>query len=302
MRLPASHLRGAVAILAIISSLVVCFSGFLPAALAKLLVPHAGFRRACTGWMLLFCRAWVRCIDFVCDHVSRQRVEIERDISADIHGRYLLIGNHQCWADILVLVRSLRGTLPFPRWFIKQQMLWVPIIGFATWALDFPYMKRYTKEQIAKDPSLAGKDLETTRHACEIYRHQPVTVVNYVEGTRSTRAKRRARKSPYRTMLRPKAGGTAFMLQAMGNVLDGAVELIIAYGGVEEPTLWDYLCGRIPTVRACLRPLAIPVELCRGDYRNDPAYAERFRAWLNALWAERDREVLAMMAAPEIRR
>lgn len=301
-----STLRGILASTVIVVSLLIYFAGFLPGALAKFVVPHAGFRRACTRYMLFFCRLWIRTMEWATDHISRQRVVVEGSVPIDPDGRYLLIGNHQCWADILVLLRAIRGTLPFPRWFIKQQMIWVPIIGFATWALDFPYMKRYTKEDIEKNPSLAGKDLETTRRACEVYRHQPVTVVNYAEGTRSTPAKRAARESPYRTMLRPKAGGTAFMLEAMGDVLDGVVELIVAYEGTDSPTIWDYLCGRFPAVRARLRPLDIPASLRRGDYQNDPDYAARFREWLNALWAERDAEVIELAGleggAPEHRK
>lgn len=288
-------LRGVCAAVLTIGSLVLCFIGFLPGAMVKLVVPHAGFRRSCTRYMLFFCRAWLRVLEWAADSISGQRVVVESSLRADLEGRYLLIGNHQCWADIPVLVRALRGVLPFPRWFMKRQLLWVPIIGFATWALDFPFMKRYSGKQIAANPALAGRDLETARHACAIYRHQPVTVVNYAEGTRSTRAKRRARRSPYQTMLRPKAGGTAFMLEAMGDVLDAVVELIIAYRGLDEPTIWDYWCGRIPEIRVRLRPLDVPAELRHGDYRGDPEYAERFRHWLNAVWAERDREVVAMM-------
>lgn len=290
-----STLRGLLASsLIVISLMTFFFPGFLPVALAKLLVPHSGFRRSCTRCMLFFARLWLATVEWITDYVSGQRIVIEDSVPPDPTGRYLLIGNHQSWADILVLIRALRGTLPFPRWFIKQQMIWIPIIGFATWALDFPYMKRYSKEEIEQNPSLAGKDLETTRQACEIYRYQSVTVVNYAEGTRSTAAKRAARESPYMTMLRPKAGGTAFMLEAMGDVLDGTVELIIAYRGVGAPNFWDFLCGRIPEMRARLRPLEIPPDLRRGDYQNDSEYARRFRDWLNGVWAERDTEVAAL--------
>jgi hypothetical protein len=29
----------------------------------------------------------------------------------------------------------------------------------------------------------------------------------------------------------------------------------------------------------------------RGDYENDAAFRERFQAWINALWVEKDAEV-----------
>lgn len=289
-----ASLRGILAIASIVASLIVFFVGFLPGALVKLVVPHARFRRACTRYMLVFCRLWLRCVEWTTDHISRQRIVIENTVPPDLNGRYLLIGNHQSWADILILVRAVRGTLPFPRWFMKRQLIWVPIIGFATWALDFPFMKRHSREQVAQKPELATQDLETTRQACAIYRYQSATIVNYAEGTRSTAAKRAAQGSPFYTMLRPKAGGTAFMLEAMGDVLDGTVELMIAYRGTGKPSFWQYLCGQLPEVRVRLRPLAIPASLRRGDYRNDPEYAQRFRDWLNAVWAERDAEIVTM--------
>jgi 1-acyl-sn-glycerol-3-phosphate acyltransferase len=49
----------------------------------------------------------------------------------------------------------------------------VPVIGLAWWALDFPFMKRYGKEFLAKHPELKGKDLETTRKACEKFKYTP---------------------------------------------------------------------------------------------------------------------------------
>lgn len=290
-----STLRGCLAIICIVVSLCwLFFLGFLPAAIIKLLVPHAGFRRVCTRYMLFFCRLWIACIQWSTAHISRQKITVEDSVPTDHDGRYLLICNHQCWADIPVLAQSIMRKLPFPRWFIKQQMIWVPIIGFATWALDFPFMKRYSAQQIKNNPELRGKDLETTKQACEIYRYQPVTVVNYAEGTRSTPAKRFNRNSAYRYCLRPKAGGTAFMLHAMGDVLDGVLEMTVAYVGVDTPSAWDYACGRIPEVRVRLRPLPLPEQLQQGDYQNDPAHRERFRAWMNDLWAAKDTEIAQM--------
>jgi len=288
-------IRGGVAGTVILVSLVIFFTGLLPGAFAKLLVRYRPFQRLCDEWMLAFCRAWIRTIELATDHISWQRVVIqENDAPTDRNGRYLLIGNHQTWADIFVLIRVLRGQLPFPRWFIKQQMLWVPIIGFATWALDFPFMKRHSKDEMARNPELRNQDLETTKRACEIYREVPVTVVNYAEGTRFTEAKHAKQESPYRHLLRPKAGGFAFTLNAMGDLLDGALDLTVNYQGVDSPTIWDYVCGRIPEVQVRIRPLEVPSHLRHGDYQNDPDYRARFRAWLEDYWAAKDAELSEM--------
>ena len=289
-----STLRGIIAVSFSSVSLTILFLGFLPGAFAKLLVPHAGFRRLCTRYMLFFARGFCIAMNISAETIRGQRIVIEDSVPKDLNGRYLLICNHQCWADIPVLARSIMFKLPFPRWFIKQQMIWVPIIGFATWAMDFPYMKRYTKAQLEKNPQLRGTDMETTKKACDIYRKQSVTVVNYAEGTRSTPAKRFNRNSQYEFCLRPKAGGTAFMLEAMGDVLDGVVDMTVAYVGTADPSAWKYFCGRIPEVRVRLRPLELPADLQKGSYEHDPELKNRFYQWMNELWAAKDAEIVQM--------
>jgi 1-acyl-sn-glycerol-3-phosphate acyltransferase len=106
---------------------------------------------------------------------------------------------------------------PFFKFFLKKELIWVPFLGLAWWALDYPFMKRYSKAFLAKHPELAGKDLEITKQACELFKRQPVTVVNYLEGTRYTAAKSAQQQSPFKHLLKPKAGGVAFVLAAMGS-------------------------------------------------------------------------------------
>lgn len=281
----------------VLSLFLLFFPFFLPLALIKLLVPHFRFRLGCTRAMVWVAWRWMACIDFAMDHIARQKIVIDNPVQNRPEARLLLISNHQSWADILVLIRVLaKSRLPFPRFFIKQQMIWVPIIGFATWALDFPYMKRYSREQVEKNPSLKGQDLETTRRACEIYRHQPVAVINFAEGTRSTAAKRQASGSPYKRLLKPKAGGTAFMLYAMGDVLDEVLEVAVVYRGSDNPTIWQYWCGTLPEVRAIVRPLAIPREYYGRDYQNDAEFQDSFRNWMNDYWAGKDKEIIRLHA------
>ncbi|AFG42795.1 putative acyltransferase yihG [Escherichia coli P12b] len=58
---------------------------------------------------------------------------------------YLLICNHRSWADIVVLCVLFRKHIPMNKYFLKQQLAWVPFLGLACWSLDMPFMKRYSR-------------------------------------------------------------------------------------------------------------------------------------------------------------
>jgi 1-acyl-sn-glycerol-3-phosphate acyltransferase len=72
---------------------------------------------------------------------------------------YLVICNHQSWVDIVILQRIMHGKIPFLKFFLKKELILVPFLGLAWWALDFPFMKRYSQSFIKKNPHLKGKDV-----------------------------------------------------------------------------------------------------------------------------------------------
>src|SRR3546814_6938165 len=106
-------------------------------------------------------------------------------------------------------------------------------------------------------------DSDATRRACLRFRDPPVAVMNFVEGTRFTALKHQAQRSPYRHLLRPKAGGVAQVLSAMGELLHGVLDVTIVYPQ-GRPSVVDLLTGRIQTIRVDLRVLAIPAALVDG--------------------------------------
>ena len=122
---------------------------------------------------------------------------------------YLLICNHHSWADIVVLCVIFRKHIPMNKYFLKQQLAWVPFMGLACWALDMPFMRRYSRSYLIRHPERRGKDVETTRRSCEKFRAHPTTIVNFVEGSRFTPEKRQQTRSPYNNLLPPKAAGIA---------------------------------------------------------------------------------------------
>ena len=197
----------------------------------------------------------------------------------------------------------LNRRIPLLKFFIKQQLFWVPIMGLAWWALDFPFMKRHSAAALARNPALREQDRETTRRACEKFALVPTSVMNFAEGTRFTPAKHAAQGSPYRHLLKPRTGALALALHAMGRQFHSLIDVTLAYpDGV--PSFWAFLCGRGTRVVMRVRELPIPPAFCDGDYEGDPAFREALHEWLHALWAEKDREIerlLRLNAAGEQR-
>lgn len=281
------------AFLAIALNTFVHATPLLLLALVKVLVPHAGFRRRISAWLIVLAESWIAVNSKLVD-LAGTRLVVQGDDVLNRQGWYLVISNHQSWVDIPVLQKMFNRRIPFLKFFLKSELIWVPVLGLAWWALDFPFMKRYSRQTLEKHPELRGKDVEATRRACEKYRELPVSVMNFVEGTRFT-SQKHAQGSPYARLLPPRAGGVAFVLDAMGDMLDAIVDVTLHYPG-GKPTIYDLLACRIREVRASVRTIPIPADLRGGSYENDPAFRERFQQWINTLWAEKD-ATLAQLAS-----
>jgi 1-acyl-sn-glycerol-3-phosphate acyltransferase len=263
--------------------------------LLKARLPMRAPRAACNRGLQAIVESWIAFNSQVIDAFTRTQVRVSGSVPLDPAGHYLVLANHQSWVDILIMQKALNRRIPLQRYFLKSQVFWVPLFGLAWWALDFPYMKRYTREQIARRPELAGRDIETTRRACAKFRSMPVAVTNFVEGTRFTPAKHAAQKSPYRHLLRPKSGGVAFVIEAMGDGLQAILDLTFVYpAGL--PTIIDLFANRVPEVRVDMRERPIPREFIDGDYQCDAAFRARFQTWMNALWEEKDANIDRMLA------
>lgn len=235
---------------------------------------------------------WIRVNNVQQNWFLPTRLEIEGVGNLDPKEWYMLVANHQAWADILIVVRTFGTRIPGVKFFFKRSLLWVPVLGLALWGLDFPSMSRHSKAAIARDPSLKGKDLERTRKACARFRHHPVTIINFLEGTRFTLEKHQQQNSVYRHLLMPRAGGLAFALNAMDGQLHQLLDLTIHYeGGI--PSYWSYVRGQVKTIRVQVRQIPIPADLL-GDYEGDPEFRARFQQWVNALWQQKDEALEAL--------
>lgn len=206
---------------------------------------------------------------------------------------YLVIANHQSWVDILVLQRIFNRKIPFLKFFLKKELIWVPFLGLAWWALDFPFMQRYSRKFLEKHPHLKGKDLEATRKACEKFKFKPVSVMNFVEGTRRNSTTKR-HKTDFSNLLNPKAGGMAFVLDAMQENLNTLVNVTIYYPN-GTPSYWDFVCGKVRQIQVRVETLSIPTLREKGyiaaDYFNNDEQRQKFQQWLNERWHDKDKQL-----------
>ncbi|MBN8802833.1 MAG: acyltransferase [Lysobacteraceae bacterium SCN 69-123] len=264
-------------------------------ALFKALLPLAVVRRACNPLLTGLAESWIGVNSAMMEAFTRTRFQVDAPATLERDGHYLVLANHQSWVDILVLQKVFNRRIPLLRFFLKRSLFWVPVLGLAWWALDFPFMGRYSRKQIARNPELGRRDMEATRRACARFRDIPVAVMNFVEGTRFTRAKHDGQGSPFRHLLKPKSGGVAFVLDAMGQGLHALLDVTIVYpGGI--PSMLDLMANRVPEVKVLVRERPIPAELVAGDYQGDRAFRARFQQWMNGMWQQKDEDIARLLA------
>ena len=280
-------LRGVLAALLLGLNTIVCCTPLFIVSLFKLCLPFAAAQRVTDELMRHIHEAWISNNKAWMNLLGNTRWQVEGLAGLDYQHSYLITSNHQSWVDILVLQYVLNRRIRPLKFFLKQVLIWVPVIGLAWWALGFPFMKRYSKAYLDKHPEKRGKDLETTRKTCAKFRGKPTAIFNFAEGTRFTTAKHRQQQSPFRHLLKPKAGGIAFVLDAMGEQLESIIDVTIHYPD-GAPGFWDLLCGRVRRIVVQFEELAIPEDFLGRSYDQDEEYRLAFQQWINRLWEVKD--------------
>ncbi len=295
-----SIIKGAVTITLMALNVIAWCLVLFAVAIARFVVPVPAWRRLLSRAMTALAEGWIGTNNAIFRLFGLLPLEARGLEGLSTREWYLVVSNHRSWVDILVLQALFNRRIPFLKFFLKQQLIWVPFLGLAWWALDFPFMQRFSAAHLARHPEDRGKDLAATRLACERFRLIPTSVMNFVEGTRYTPAKHAALASPYRHLLSPRAGGISFVLSAMGGMLHSMLDVTIAYAG-GTPSLWDLCCGRVPRVVVEVQRRDIDDWLAAGDYSSDPAFRERFQSWLAGLWHEKDARLDALLGTTAVR-
>jgi 1-acyl-sn-glycerol-3-phosphate acyltransferase len=183
------------------------------------------------------------------------------------HPTQVIVVNHQTWFDIPILQHVVTGQGPILKFLIKRQLVWVPIVGWICYALNFPRLNRGGGE------SAKRQDFKAIKSASSEMLKERGALLIFAEGTRITEAKHRNQNSPYKNLLNPRPGGLKIALETMP--IDApVVDITINYNG-GETNFWKCLHG-------ANRNIAIYIEPHNAADIVDP------REWLHECWKQKD--------------
>ena len=286
------HVPAIIAILFLICSTTLFFIPILFVGLFKL-IPNKKWQTLCTRCVDAISMLWCDLNNLYMDKIKKLEWDITGLDNLKRKDWYLVVANHQSWLDIIILHRLFNRKIPVLKFFIKDQLKWIPLLGFSWWAMGCPFMKRYSKEYLAKKPHKLGKDLISTRKAIDTFKRTPASIMNFIEGTRFTSAKKEQQASPYTHLLKPKAGGISFIISSMGQQITSLLDVTIIYPDPKH-SLWDFLCNRVKSVKINIRHLPIPKEFTSANLVKDEQTQTDFKNWLNQQWEIKDNIIASL--------
>mgnify|MGYP005696090781 FL=1 len=282
-------LKGVLAFILLVLNTLFWCAFLLSIAIFKLLFPVESWKRLCTRLIINIGECWIYCNGIWIRLLHQPQWTVEGFESLDTSNWYLSVANHQSWADIFVLQDITNRKIPMLKFFMKHVLIWVPVIGLAWWALDMPFLKRYSKEHLEKNPELRGKDIKAMEKSFERFSRYPVSIFSFAEGTRFTEKKKIDQSSRYNFLLNPKSGGLGLTLTTMPYI-KLMLDFTIVYEGSER-SFWDFLCGRMSKVKVKVKKVEIPDNLLGKNYEEDIEFRESLKEWTENLWLEKDRYI-----------
>ncbi len=262
---------------------ILCIS----AGILRLIIPIPWWQQK-MDWLIhhVFIANWIRINRFIMWLTIKTKFEIHGQGKTSSRGQYLLVCNHQSWTDIVILYKIFGNKIPSFMFFMKKQLIWsLPILGATCWFAGFPFMERHNAAYIKKHPEKKGQDIETTKRLCQRFNNLPVTITNFLEGTRFTIDKKQRQQSPYQNLLKPKVSSFAFILSAMENSLHDIINVTLIYPEGKSK-VWNFVCGKMKKIVVVYEVIPITSEL-RGDYY-DREHRAKLQQWLNQIWQEKD--------------
>lgn len=221
-------------------------------------------------------------IVWMLEKVPQLRVEIRsRPEKFPLGENAVMIANHQSYVDplvLLVIAYRLKAVGDL-RFFVKEQLKYVPGPGWGMFFLDCIFLKRNWQQ----DASNMQKYFD--RYKKKKY---PTLIHIFAEGTRRTPAKQEATiayarekgRDAMTEVLWPRTKGLIATLDGMGSHLDALYDVTIIYPGHKIPTLWDVFLGEFRHIE---------VQMERYSLKELPVEAEDRTRWVVDRFYEKDR-------------
>jgi 1-acyl-sn-glycerol-3-phosphate acyltransferase len=224
----------------------------------------------------------------------------------------IVISNHVEWTDFYMIQELAEhcGMLGRCRWFAKQQLKWVPFLGWGLWAMGMPLVSRkWMQDQKEMDRVFKGV-LQRQWPMCASSSLSSITVmvctnittglIAYSEATRYTAAKRLEAEAWCRTnnkrlgdhLLYPRTKGFVACVQKLRNAphMQAVYDVTIAYakkdgsGNIfqQPPKFIDTVM--IPNLDEHWRSY---VHVDRFSLEDLPTTDEKLAQWLEERWVEK---------------
>ncbi len=282
-----SALKGTIILLVVIANTLFWVPILVVVSLLKFILPIPVIRKSISKVLVWIANNWIWLNTKIHLLFHGNKIELKGMEELESNDWYLVISNHAAAADIPILQSVFYKKIPFLKFFLKHELIYVPFLGVAWWALDFPFMRRFSASYLAKNPHMKGKDLEVTKKACEKFKDYPISVINFIEGTRFSKQKHKKQHSKYKHLLKPKSGGIGFVLGSMGEQMNYLVQTSLNYSP-KAPSAWEYLCGKYDKVEIIVEKIKIPNHLKNKNYITDMEFRKELQQWLNDLWKKQD--------------
>lgn len=256
--------------------------------LLKWLIPAARFRRGVDGAMAWVYRSAVQCDSWVLFGLMDIRLEVEGMADRYTGDFYLVIANHQSWSDIFILQHLFNRKAPVLKFLVKKELIFMPLVGLICWAYDYPFLHRRSHKSDPNSSGVSKTDRETLNRSLGRFLGSTASIINFAEGTRYSPAKARKQGSPFRHLLKPRAGGLNAIFQMVGTRLDAVVDVTLAYDA-ETASFWRFIGGGIRRVKIHAETL-VPGEILHdGEGPQEGSPLGMTAEWINERWALKDR-------------
>ena len=122
-------LRGIIASLILIINTLVLAPLLICVSLLRFVLPIKTVQIRCTIIAIGIAELWISVNSGWMWLTQKMQWDVQGIETLDKQHWYLVTSNHQSWSDIVILQHLLNRKIPMLKFFLKQQLIWVPVIG-----------------------------------------------------------------------------------------------------------------------------------------------------------------------------